>query len=111
MSEDAQGGPQVELFIHDGTAVDLDSVKGEFLFLGTQKGRRRRVVRQDPEGEDGEQHATSSLDDEEVPPVGDRAGVDVKDTECQKSTEGVCDRRSGVKQCQSSSEFSSSIKH
>lgn len=99
--EDAQRRPDVEFLADDRRRVDLDAVEGEFFLLLGQEPRRLCVVRQEPKGEDGEEHRARALDDEQVAPILQGSGVDVEDAKGEETAKGVGDRGRRVEYGQS----------
>ena len=111
MLENAQRGSKVELLIHDGRRINLDTIKGKLLFLLSEESRGLGVIGEDPECEDGEEDRAGSLDDEEVAPVGEAAGVDLEDPEGEEAAEGGGDVGGCVENCQAAGEFASAVEY
>ena len=63
-----------------------------------------------PEGKDGKGDCATALHDEQVAPVGQGARFDLKNAECEESSEGRGDALSGIEESEAAGKFVTTIK-
>ena len=107
--ENPETVPQVEFLVHDRAGVDLHAVVGEVFFGLGEEARGGGGLRQVGEGEEGEEDGAAAFDDEEVAPVGERAGVDLEDAEGEQAGEGGGDGLGGVEDGESARQFAAAV--
>ena len=76
--EDLQRLLEHERLIYLRRRINLHAVEGQFLLILCQKLRSCSAVRQVPERKHAEEYRAASLDDEEISPVSQLTGMDLK---------------------------------